>query len=74
MKQELKHYNITSVLILEVGLDTHTYLSLDYVDYIWTNYTYNTRSSSYSISPNTTVTYDSSYAGKKELLLFCGNT
>ena len=54
----------------------YTYLFvLDYVsDYIWTNYTYNTRSSSYSISPNTTVTYDSSYAGKKELLLFCGNT
>ena len=50
----------------------YTYLFvLDYVsDYIWTNYTYNTRSSSYSISPNTTVTYDSSYAGKKNFYFF----
>ena len=48
---------------------------LDYVsNYIWTNYTYNTRGAMYSISPSQSVTYDSSYAGKKELLLFCGNT
>ena len=48
---------------------------LDYVsNYIWTNYTYNTRASSYSVNPNTTVTYNSSYAGKKELLIFGGNT
>ena len=54
----------------------YTYLFvLDYVsDYIWTNYTYNTRSTAYSLPVSQSVTYDSSYAGKKELLLFCGNT
>lgn len=75
--------NDTGTVTLEYNINVnigggagYTYLFvLDYVnEYIFTEYHYDYRYGISSVMPNKTVTYDSSYANKKELLLFCGNT